>query len=51
MELVRFSLGSAMASNGRRTTAPRHRATMAGDEVAPVRPRCHQGYQSTRVKV
>ena len=48
-EHVRFSLGLAMASNGRCTSTQRHCAAMAGDEHAPVRPCFQHHYQSTRV--
>ena len=48
-EHMRFSSGLAMASKGRRTSAQRRHATMAGDEHAPVRPCFHHRYQSTRV--
>lgn len=46
---MRFTSGIAMAGNARRTLAQRRRAAMADDEVAPVRPRYHHGYQSTQV--
>jgi len=41
--------GLAMAHNGQRTVVQRRRATMAGDEVAPVRPRLHHLGQSMRL--
>jgi len=41
VELVRSSLGLTVACNDRRIAAPRRRAAMAGDEVAPVRPHLH----------
>ena len=39
--LVRYLPGLTVAYNGWRSVAPRCRVAMAGDEVAPVRPRLH----------
>ena len=47
--LVRSSAGLAMARDDQRTTVQRRHATMAGDEVAPVRPRLHHLGQSMQL--
>ena len=51
MELVRSSPGLVVAYNGQRTTAQCRYAAMAGDEVAPERPRLHHLGQSMQFDV